>query len=320
MSFLAAVLILISVTSQPEWLTIQTEHAIVHYQQSDSLAVENMVEIIEPSIERIANDLQLTHIPPIKIIVAPDRNAYNELSPDRKPPGWSVGWANPRTGQIALLSENGARMEGRDLVMSQIFVHELAHLLLDAKLQGRDIPKWLEEGYAKTAAREWSLGTSTTLTWAVVRGRLIPLDEIVHRFPKGTSRVHLAYAQSQSFVAYLFHKYGPEGFGYFLDLLARDMPMDRALKQAFGGDLRTIEAQWNNYLQVHHTWLGLFVSRRWVWALMSLLFLVAVAVSWRRRKKKLRRMELEDMIHDLDYEEYAKPKRRKKGNGKPTIH
>ncbi|MDP8254328.1 MAG: peptidase MA family metallohydrolase [Candidatus Alcyoniella australis] len=284
-----------------DWLLIQTDYATIHYQRSDSLAAEKLAQIIPPTVQRIERDLQLPRQPRFKVYLAPDRSTYDEISPGRTPPQWSVGWARPESGLIVLLSQNAARGEGRELLTTQVLVHELAHLMLHAKLGGRDVPRWLEEGYAKTAAREWSLGTATTLTWAVVRGRLIPLAQLVQRFPEDEPRVHLAYAQSQSFVAFLLDNFGPEGLGRFLELLAQGLPVEIACERALGRDIHALEHDWRRYLELHHTWLGLFLSRRWVWALTSLLMLFAAAISLVRRRRKLRAMELEERFeHDDD--------------------
>jgi hypothetical protein len=221
----------------------------------------------------------------IKVYLAPDRDAYRELTGGNRKSEWSIGSALAGEDTIVMFSPRGSYREKVHADAAQVFAHELAHVTLFNVLRRQDVPNWLQEGIAQMVARDWSRVDTARLTVAVLADRLIPLSELTGRWPANESEAHLAYAESLSLVLYLRDNL------YLTPLLAaiRDgQDTLGALQKTTGLDLSELEKRWHEYLRRKHTWVLLF-DEGCLWGFMALLLVLGYfVVRWQRRKQYAR--------------------------------
>lgn len=128
------------------------------------------------------------------------------------------------------------------------FRHELCHLLLHDHIQGKYVPKWLDEGVS-----EWAGDTAeedinsrmegVAMAYALSK-RAVPLEEISRKFPSDAKGRTLSYEQSKSVIRFIAASYGREGLLQVLAQLKNGVPVGEAFHEALGKNLATVEAEW----------------------------------------------------------------------------
>ena len=266
----------------------------IHYRAPDARAARTLAERGPEIRGQMARDLGVTYPLTVDVWLAASPDDYRTVQPAGARPEWSVGVAYPARRAIVLYAPRAAVWAGKRIDFLQVFTHELAHVYLADALGGAEAPRWLQEGYAKLRARELTLGMSTEMTWAYLLGKLIPLRDLIDRFPRSEGRARLAYAESLSFVAYLIHQYGENGFQSFLARLRAGLPGDQALARTTGKDLLQLEDDWLTFLALRYTVLRIFADSGTLWAVAGLLIIVGWLRVRRRQKRRLAEMEREE--------------------------
>ncbi len=214
------------------------------------------------------------------------------------PPPYAVGVAYPASGLILLTLSAPETWERPDV--TQVLTHELSHIALHRAVNGQPVPRWLTEGLAIHQARERSLERVQTLWEATVRGQLIALDDLSHRFPSQPHEVSIAYAQSADFIRWLN---GRESSGqHFAELIRRirsGQPFETAVSQTYSQGIGQLEYAWRNELTERYGAFPLLLGTGVIWFGIALL----VVVAWFRRradsKRILERWESEDGERDM---------------------
>jgi hypothetical protein len=175
------------------------------------------------------------------------------------------------------------------------FRHELIHILLGHAFRGKEkVPRWLNEGLAMIAAREWSFSRLSTMTWAVLTNALIPMDEIMESFPWDPKLAELAYCESFYFISFLKGKFGREAFKFFLQEYSKQKDFHRSLKKVYHLRWPEMESLWLEYLRLRFSWIPIITSSTTLWFSMTLLFLVGYMQKRRRNRLKLQQWEKEE--------------------------
>ena len=138
--------------------------------------------------------------------------------------------------------------------------HELCHLLLHHHLDGKDFPKWLDEGIA-----QWVSGgiievmrtrDETRLTQATLGRKIIPVRALAERFPGDRESLFLAYEESKSLVTYIIEKHGVEGVLSILGYLKGGYAWEAAVFKGLSVSFEELEADWLHHLKKRLTWLS----------------------------------------------------------------
>jgi hypothetical protein len=266
----------------------------IHHRPEDRGAAEKLKSRAPGIVRTMARDLGVTYPRSIDVWLAGSEDDYRALQANGPRPEWSVGVAYPDRRVIVLYSPRAPVWAGKRANFLQVFTHELAHVVLADALGGVDAPHWLQEGYAKLRAGEMTLGMSTEMTWAYVFGRLIPLRDLIDRFPRAEGRARLAYAESLSFVAYLLHEEREPGFHSLLARLAAGQSVDEALRRTTGKGLGQLEDEWLTFLALRYTVLRILVDRDTLWAAAGIIILLGWLKVRRRQKRKLAAMAAEE--------------------------
>lgn len=214
---------------------------------------------------------------PVLIMLAPDRERFARWAGGRSPE-WAAGLVLER-GRTILLEKTFVRDLGQ---AARLVRHELAHVLLDRRLDGRPVPRWFHEGYAQEFAGEWAMGDLWTLARAAWTGSAIPLAELGRGFPHSGPRARLAYAESQAAVQAL--QRDPAAWAHLFDLLEDGVPFDDALRRSRGEGLAEFAVRFDGDIMPGYRKVGLLFGTAPLFFAMALLFLVAGWRRWRRQR------------------------------------
>ncbi len=244
---------------------------------------------------RFGRELGVYLAPELDIRIAVNPEHMRRLAPPQHaPPPYATGVAYPAEGLI-LISLTEPQSFLRPAV-SRVLVHELAHVALHRALLGKDIPRWLSEGYAVDRAGERSLDRIRTLWDGTLQGRLLSIRDLSREFPEGPHEVDLAYAQAADLVAYLRDR-DEDGahFRTLLDRIRQGAGFEPAVRAAYGMDLATLEQNWRAAIAARFgRWPTLLGGLTVVWAVAALLLVVAYVRVRRRHQRTLRRWASEE--------------------------
>ncbi|HWR98047.1 MAG TPA: peptidase MA family metallohydrolase [Candidatus Methanoperedens sp.] len=175
-----------------------------------------------------------------------------------------------------------------------MLAHELTHVILKADYPGHDgWPLWFQEGLAMRESRTEGLREYVTLSAAALFDRLLPLERLSVSFPAAEAEARLAYAESASFLAFLDAQAGRERFVILMREL-RGRGFEDAFRIAYGAGTGAAEGQWLRWVNRRFAWVPALTSETAFWLLMTLLFLLAIAVRRRRSRLMRERWEKEE--------------------------
>ena len=198
-------------------------------------------------------------------------------------PAYAAGAAEPASGRILIdLSRCGPYPFGD---AAQTLRHEVSHVMLYRAL-GYEPPRWLDEGLAMRASGDWSFADSVYATLAlpyVARGSW-SLQRVEADFAGGEGSVRRSYALVKGFVRDLF----PDDASVtaFVVEARRDGSVGKAFRRRFGVSPEAAFRAWAKNMPWWGRWLEEVTSPAVLWVAVTLLFLVAAALAWRRRRKK----------------------------------
>ena len=136
--------------------------------------------------------------------------------------------------------------QAQETTMQQRIPHELMHILLYRALGDgyAMLPTWLREGTAGLAEMISNTSYDSALQSAISRSDWIPMNSLCGSFPDGTDRAFLAYAESRSFVSYIYATYGSSGLFKLASIYANGVSCEDGPELAFGVPLTSLEKSW----------------------------------------------------------------------------
>ncbi len=234
----------------------------------------------------------------VRVAIARTPGEMETFAPSGAPyPEYAAGVAYPELGLVLLTLTPVHAGSEQDL--PEVFRHELAHVALNDALNGQAVPRWFNEGFAVFASGESSFKRMQTLAMSTVGGSLIPLHELDRAFPNDETKALVAYAEAQDVVRFLVRREDVHRFRSLITELREGKSFDRAIQDAYGEELSSIEFEWREDASRRYTiWIFLLSG--------SLVWVVALAVfvwAWRRRKRRdklvLQRWAREEAAEDL---------------------
>jgi len=250
--------------------------------------------------QRIRRDLRLEH--PVEtailLLTANSPSATREEWA-RRLPAWMAGAAIPARQLIIVRVAPGQTPNG----LEPLLAHELTHVILKADFPGHDSwPLWFQEGLAMRESRTEGVREYVTISAAALFDRMLPLESLSVSFPAAESEARLAYAQSASFLAFLDAKSGKGRFTVLMREL-RGHGFEDAFRVAYRTRVGAAEGQWLRWVNRRFAWVPAVTSDTAFWLLITLLFLVAIAVRRRRSRLMRERWEQEEEAQDEAAEE-----------------
>lgn len=265
---------------------VQRQEGAVRWDYPEAAAglVEQLAGTVRTEWPRIERELGADVDDALVIRIARNPAEMSALAPPRAPPpAYAVGVAYPASGLVLLTLSAPETWQRPDVV--QVLAHELSHVALHRAAGGRPVPRWLAEGLAIHQARERSFERVQTLWEATVRGTLLPLDDLSHGFPSRPHQVGVAYAESADFVEWLRRRGEDDRrFAELVSRIARGQSFETAVSQTWSAGIGQLEHEWREGLAERYGAMPLLLGTGMIWALISLL----VVLAWVRRRRDAR--------------------------------
>jgi hypothetical protein len=245
--------------------------------------VEPLLDEAESFRARLAKDLGQSGLGSVLVRVARGPDQMVTLAPPGKPPfdyasAMAYPWASP-PHLVVLSMQAPVTWEATDL--DETLKHELAHLALQDAVGDHHVPLWFNEGFAMYESGELRLARWETLSRAAFADRLIPLAELDSAFPRESTGVHLAYAESADVIRFLARDADRARFGSLMQRVRAGVPFTRAIEDAYGTDVRKLEYEWREEVRRHLRLLPLLTGGGLFGALAAALLVAA----WIRRRQ-----------------------------------
>jgi hypothetical protein len=229
---------------------------------------------------RLTDTLKHPVLEHVLVRVARDPDQMLALAPDGlPPPRYAAGVAYGPLHLAILAMQAPGTWEAPDL--TELLGHELTHLALHDAVLGHHMPRWFDEGLAIHESGELPWKRWETLSYAALGRTLPPLSDLDEGFPVQNYDVTVAYAESADFVRFLMRDADRARFGALLEKARQGATFERALEDSYGAPLREIEFEWHEDLTRRVSVVPLLTGGGALWALMSVL----VVVAWVKRRK-----------------------------------
>jgi hypothetical protein len=208
----------------------------------------------------------------------------------------TAGLALLGRNEIFILIEESLHAPPHDL--RTVVAHELVHALLDqyAGAAGPHVPRWLHEGLAQTLSGGAYLGVEEeNLLWAVTSRNAPRFDRLERRFPADDAMLHLAYAQSYSFVEYLIERHGlPKILA--MARQANAEPFHLTYYALTDESLAIAQADWENFVLFRSGAAARYLLRNCFSFVIILAVPLLAVVAWKRLQ--LNRMRKQMLARD----------------------
>ena len=228
---------------------------------------------------------------PITVVLMPEGSPLAE-----EMPRWVAGYARGDRRTVVLFPARVPSYPDRNL--RTLLRHEVAHVLVWEAAAGRAVPRWLNEGIATVAAREWGLEDRARYAAAVIGSGPRSTRQLDRAFRGTSNEVRRAYALSAGFVRFLQAEYGILAPARILDGLAEGLDLKRAFLEASGVELRIAERRFFKDQALWNTWVPFLTSSAALWMAVTILALVAIS---RRRARKRAMYERWDDEESWEY-------------------
>ncbi len=268
---------------------------VVEFPMSVRSRVDSLLRDADDLRAQLAEDLGGPLLERVRVRVARSPEQMVELAPrGAPPPAYAAGVAYPSLHLIVLTLQAPDTWEAPDL--SEVLKHELTHVALADAVANHDVPRWFDEGVAIHASGELYLKRWTELWNASLSRRLIPLPELDRAFPNDCAEVSVAYAESADVVRFLMRDADRARFGSLIQRLRAGIAFDRALEDAYGTDVRTLEYQWREDVGRRFGWVPALTGGGVLWALIAALSIAAWATKRKQAKAKLAQWAREEAL------------------------
>lgn len=289
----------------PPSATVRSGPVTVVHAEGDAGFARAVAALAATAHVRIRGDLGLEH--PVEtaiLLLTTNSPAATREEWARRLPSWMAGAAFPARELIIVRVAPGQTPNS----LRSLLAHELTHVILKADYPAHDEwPLWFREGLAMRESRTEGFREYATLSAAALFDRMLPFESLSSSFPAAEGEARLAYAQSASFLTFLDSQAGRGRFAILMREL-RGRGFEEAFRVAYGTGIGAAEGQWLRWANRHLAWLPALTSETAFWLLITLLFLVAIAVRRRRSRLMRDRWEQEER-EEADEEEEDWPLR-----------
>ena len=214
-------------------------------------------------------------------------------------PDWGAAAAIPHKRMIVIKSPEKFNLNKS---LSQLLMHEYAHLAVFEKSKFQDPPRWFNEGVAQYVSMEWTWSNNIAMGKASVFGQTIDLDEIeyVNRFYEEKAQV--AYSESYLAVRFLLKNYGQNAVKIFLEQINQMRSVEEAIYITTGSTWKEFQSDFNKSLHQQFNYVSLFMDTIYFWIALALIVVYAFFVKFRKRREYYKKWEEEEKLHSTDFD------------------
>jgi hypothetical protein len=268
------------------WKTMSSVNVTVYWYAGDDAFGAQALNMAGAGILKMREFMPVSLSDPIRIYIYSNaEDLQNTLMLGGK--DWIGGHAIPEIG-VALVA---IPPEADNSEFATKIPHELTHLMLYRALGSkyRLQPPWLLEGIAAMVEQYPNPEYKRALAIASGKDALIPFENLCKSFPPDSGGAYLAYAQSQSFVTYVYESYGASGLTRLTDAYGDGLSCELGATRALGIPVSQLDVRWReNVLGQNVTGVAI----RNLSPFMLIMALVLVVPLWgmidllRQRKKR----------------------------------
>ncbi len=223
-----------------QWESVSRGEIVVHYYGGKHDLAEEILSTAEEATQRLQKDVGILLEKPVRIFV------YNSRSDMRAALSPRGGVYDAQTVTLgAAMGRNTLLLLGSDLKVRVAVAHELSHIVVGLATDNpyTDLPRWLDEGLAMYAEGTLLPDNAQALQKAIREDRLISVRSLSSYVGK-PEQVDLFYGEVYSLVDFLLKTYGNEKLDKLLDILKTGVPIEEALRQAYGFGLDQLDDEW----------------------------------------------------------------------------
>lgn len=224
------------------WKTMEDAPFRVHWYEGDATFGQMVLDVARAGLQRAQGFIDFPQVENLDIYVyasGADLRSSLQLA------GLTMiaGHADPALGMIfvSLPTGPGQRMETARQVP-----HELVHILLYQKLGSKSsiLPIWLNEGLASFNEETANPDYYVVLEEASKNKTLIPITQLCNGFPQDGANFFLSYAESDSFLRYLYQTYGASRLEALINQYADGIACEIAPQSVFSASLAELDSSW----------------------------------------------------------------------------
>lgn len=256
------------------WQAIPSPPFVVHWYHGDAALAQQVADSAQQALLRLQQQWQAPM--PDQVVHIYIYGSLEALqSALSTMPTWAAGHADPALRKIFLSLPPGLE---QTLEAHRQVPHELAHVLLYQATQAgyAYLPQWLNEGVASLAELTPNPEYEMVLQQAIAQQSLLPLASLCQTFPPQAGQALLAYAESASFVRYLYRTYGATGLRRLIEAYAQGQGCLDAPRSALGKPLPRLEKAWLASLGAGRDWSWLADLAPWL--VLGLIILMPLGV------------------------------------------
>jgi hypothetical protein len=200
--------------------------------------------------------------------------------------GWPENWI----AGLALLDQDRVVVQVNGpgaLLTSEVVRHELAHVALHALSGGTGLPRWYHEGVAMYLAGETTYERLKEQSGASAFGELDSLAQLNHGFGNENQvAAERAYAVSAGFVRFAVLRAGDRRSILLLHARMRaGLDFPTAYTATFGMSPDSLYSLYGAHIGQHASRWTMLLTDSTLWALVSVLALLAMSMAWKNRAR-----------------------------------
>jgi hypothetical protein len=284
----------IFISSPVHSLNLETKYFNLIYDKSDELYAQAIIKFVDTIYERINRDMDLTPKKEIDIYLCRTNEQFEKIYRG-KPAKQVVAFARLKPRELVAVK---SPYLARQMNLESTLAHELAHLVLGAYLKGKDIPRWLNEGFTMYESREMRINHYAIVASAAIRGDLLKLEQLDYAFYADGVKLDLAYAQSYYLMSYIIGKYGPNKFRELIDAYVETYNLRTAIVKGLGIDFGQFDRDWRESIRERYFLVSVLAYSSPVWIMIILAVIVYYFM-----KQRNKRIELKWQIEEMFAEE-----------------
>ncbi len=224
------------------WQTLEDGNFQVHWIDGDLVFGQAIMNAAQIGLRYAGTILPAKITDPLNIYVY-DNSSDLQSALSLGQATWVAGHASPELGTLLVSVAPGPDQQ---VELERQIPHELMHILIYQRtgINYSDVPAWFNEGLASLAELTPNPDYESALTQAVQTETLMPFSSLCNAFPTEAYGAFLAYAESTSFVRFLWQKYGASSFQKMLDSYKNGLGCEEGVYSSLGISLEQLEVSW----------------------------------------------------------------------------
>ena len=225
--------------------------------------------------------------PPIDVILSPEDSTLARATAP-----WISGFADAGQSRVVLFPARVGVFPAQSI--ETLLQHEVAHVLFSRAAGGHPVPRWFNEGLALAAERPIGLSDPPRLAWTLVRHGKLSLFALEQLFGDGRAANQRAYAVAGALVQDLLRIHGDDSAARVLALIGEGREFEDAFSAATGEPLAAAVDRFWRRQHLWRRWVPFLTGPAFLWSVITLLALFAIAAHRRRRAAQRRAWDEEE--------------------------